>query len=135
MYRDVTFAKGVTRASIAAGPVFLASAALVTTASAPQAVAVDASSLLLLFLVAPAIVIGGLLALLPTLIGTALLANIAGSNAGARLPAFWGLVGGLVAGGGATMFEDVDGVTTAAFAATGAICALICRSGTRWPDG
>jgi hypothetical protein len=118
MYREVTFAKGVGRASIAAGPVFLASVVLFTTLSVPRPVAVDASSLLFLLVLVPAIMVGGLLALLPNLIGTALLANVAGSNAGLRLPAFWGLVGGLVSGGGAA-FEGVDGVTTAAFAPPG----------------
>lgn len=134
MYRGITFAPGVTRACIAAGPVFLAATVLFTTQAFPGPVAVNVSSLLLLLALVPAIVVGGLLALFPNLIGTALLANLADRNAGVRLPAFWGLVGGLVAGSAAG-FEDVDGATTAAFAATGAICALICRSGTRWPDG
>ena len=133
MYRDVTFAKGVTRSCIAAGPVFLASVVLFTIASVPTAVAVDASSLLFLFALLPATVVGGLLALIPNLIGAALLANLAGGNVGLRLPACWALVGGLVAGSAAA-FEGADGIGIAAFAATGAICALLCRSGTRWPD-
>jgi hypothetical protein len=112
---------------------FVAAVILFTTASTPSAVAVDASSLLFLFALVPVGIVGALIALLPNLIGAALLARIAGGNAGLRLPAFWGMIGGLVAGGGAWL-EDTDGATIAAFAATGAVCALLCRSGTRWPD-
>ena len=133
MYRDITFAVGVGRASIAAGPVFLAAVAVFTAVSTPSPVPVAPSALLAVLIVVPAIMVGGLLALIPNLIGTALLANMARSNAGIRLPVVWGLIGGLVAGGAAA-FGEIESVAIAAFAATGVVCALLCRSGTRWPD-
>jgi hypothetical protein len=133
MRSDVTYCTGVVRACLAAGPVFVAAVTLFTAIAMPQPIPVTSAGWLFALLVVPAIPAGGILAMLPALLGTDLLARLGSGNIGLRLPVAWGLVGGIVPGV-ATALNGGDGVTTAAFAATGAACALLCRSGTRWPD-
>lgn len=134
MYRDVIFARGVGYASLAAGPVFFASAGLFASVGSSTAIDVGRSAwVALLIFSPPLILIGALLAVLPCLLGAAVLSRIGQSNAGVRLPIAWALVGGLTAGG-ATVAVEPDGLAVAAFAATGAICALLCRWGVRWSD-
>ena len=134
MYRHVTFSRGVLTASLASGPILFGAIALSNTVGSSDPVAVDLSgSPFLLALAVPVVVFGTLLGVLPNLIGTALLANVACGNVAMRLPIAWGLIGGLAAGGAARA-ADADPETLFVFAATGAICALICRWGTRWLD-
>ena len=133
MRPDVTYSTGVVRACFAAGPVFVVALTLFTVTAVPQAIPVTPTGWLFALLAIPAVPVGGLLAMLPALLGTDLLARLGSGNVGLRLPVAWALVGGIVPGA-ATALNDGDGVTTAAFAATGAVCALLCRSGTRWPD-
>lgn len=77
--------------------------------------------------------VGFVIAVVPNFVGSLGLHALGVQNDASRLPVFWGMIGGLVAGGGVgatgAPFE-----LAAAFAATGSACALICRSGADWPD-
>ena len=128
-----SYAAGVTKATLAAGPVFVWSAAIAAAVDTPRTMGWADAAWLFAGLFPPVVMVGGLLALAPNALGCALLAYLGRGNAGMRLPVLWALVGGLAAGG-ATWLATRDASPTAAFAATGAVCALLCRHGTRWPD-
>lgn len=78
-----------------------------------------------------AAIFGFVIAVVPCLVGSAALHALGTVNDGARLPAFWTLAGGLAGGGLIAAVADTTEMI-APFAITGALCALICRSGARW---
>ena len=113
-------------AALAAGTIFML-AVSVSTGDVPVL-----SALALTVALSPfTTMFGFVLAVVPCLLGCAMLHTLGVGNAGARLPVFWVLIGGLAAGGVTAAVTADAGVITA-FAATGATCALICRSGARW---
>ncbi|HEX8484197.1 hypothetical protein [Sphingomonas sp.] len=134
MYYTVTYARGIGAACLAAGPIFLASLGLFSTIASPDPVPVGSAGWLMLVVLSPPVLLAGaLLAIVPSLLGTLILARIGCGNAGLRLPAAWAVAGGFAAGTiSAALAADVTMIAT--FAATGVVCALACRSGTRWLD-
>lgn len=121
-------------ASLAAGPVFV----IVTMVQSGMDMTVDAivragSWLLILLTISPFIVgFGFIIAVLPNLIGAWLLRWLSTDNIGARLPVLWALVGGLAGGAIGTVFSAPQEIVVP-LAASGIVCALVCRRGMRWP--
>lgn len=83
----------------------------------------------------PLVVIGAVGAALPAWLGGAVMARASAGNVGLRHPACWAIAGGaMVAMPVAALGEDSFQYTGLALIATGAICALLVRYGTRWSD-
>lgn len=130
----VTYAKGVTAASIAAGP-------LVALRPIATSLTYNWGELGQWLMVAPLILAFTLpfsfaLSLLPNAIGAALLGRAGRGNIGLRLWPVWAMAG---AGLGWTIdwalaLANGHGEPSPLFALVGLPCALICRWGTRWAD-
>jgi predicted anti-sigma-YlaC factor YlaD len=120
-------AGGVFLAAFVAGPIFIITALLsYQLTSQSETVTSDALAMSIAF-VFFAMIPGFILAILPCLIGSALMTWASTSEFGqARLS--WVAVGALTAGlpsiitGG-----DIEGISALSFVVTGGICALICR--------
>jgi len=134
---------GVAMASLAAGPLFLLGAVISIPIQDPAAaipidIALDPASIGLIVLELPVafvllMMFGGVIAVLPNLIGNAALTWLGDRNPGTQLPAFWALVGATafaapVAALNWTWDEAPSGYLVP-FVFTGACCALICRRG------
>ncbi|WP_425229890.1 hypothetical protein [Sphingomonas sp.] len=128
-----TYAAGVIKGALTAGPVFVGLVAIATAFDTPSPIDVTTAWTLLLALFPPVVMVGALLAVPPTLLGSVMLSWAGRSNVALRLPVAWGLVGGLAAGGTAWACS-ADQPLVAAFGGTGSVCALVCRQGTRWTD-
>lgn len=133
------FARGAWIACFCAGPIFVAMLAFAAAAenpALPVIVPAGWSEILAGSLLGaiPVIVIGALLASAPVLLGGALLARVGTANVGVRHPACWAILGGAIPGTAITALDmgDVQQFNVALIA-TGTICALLVRYGTRWP--
>lgn len=124
-------AKGFIVASIAAGPVFVASfAAALLYAQVPHAIPVEIgfADLGVVAFMAPIVVVAGfLLSLIPNLVGAAAMTAISGRHPLGRAPLLWVLAGGAIGGLLAWLMQIPDGPTAFALVATSALCARICR--------
>ena len=133
------FATGVLYASLAAGPIFNTVVLLPPAIEEHDVFALVVAPIAALGLFILSVPIGFLLALIPNMIGGALLAW-----AGAYLPAArsWGVYaisGGLL---GCLLAAFAEGIVADSsvdasillLGATGTACALICRHKTRWHD-
>lgn len=133
---DVRYTAGILRGTAAAGPVFLVAIGLVTLATTvgPIAIRPDAAMVAVVGIAALSVPVGAVLALVPVTLGTALLAAAGRGNAGLRLPVAWAVIGGLAAGLAMVAIDGPgsDGVGRVALVLTGAICALLARSGVTW---
>ena len=121
-------------ASLAAGPLFVLMIGLLAVATSSRPIAVDPTIVDAIVGLPLVIVFGFMLALLPNLLGSALLDTLARHHEGWRLPVIWGLVG--AAGGYAATWiggTAPDPLVAAALSLTGAGCALICRRGHARP--
>jgi hypothetical protein len=133
-------ARGRWNACLYAGPVFVAS--LVGTAFAenpaqPLSLPVHWAEMVggIILMIMPVILIGMLLAFVPVWLGTNLLAWAGNSNAGLRHPALWAISGGAVVAIPTIMFGAGEVFPqNLSLIATGAVCAVIARYGTRWSD-
>ncbi len=128
-------------ASLAAGPVFLASMALAVWANdtpttyilavQPEAVG---GAIVSLVLVIP---FGFALSVIPNLIGAWFMHGLGIGNFGARLPVAWALAGAGAAGMPFAFMSDWSSAGAplgTAFAITGASCAAIAHRFTTWRD-
>lgn len=136
-YGRTTIGKGVLIATLCAGPagtvLFGLFAAIRWPGSVIDLTGRDVALIpVALFLSIP---IGAVVAAVPNLIGTAALAMPGGRYPVARHPLIWS-VAGLIAGAaiGRAMSGDVEPFAIAWLAATGLVCALLARWGTRWAD-
>ena len=126
-------------ASAAAGPVFLASlGAAIFYLQMPRAIAVEelASAALGLAIVIPAFLVGFVLAIMPNVIGAAVMATLSESFGVAREPAIWVMAGGLAGAGIAALTSGFGPEPPIGFAliVTGAVCAAICRRSFTFED-
>ena len=124
-------------ASLVAGPVFILSAAAISGASAPtQAIPITADGIVLFVMMTGIVVIIGFItALLPTAIGTGIMARIGCASPVSRLPVVWGLVGAASVAVLAWLpdgFGHGNARMGIAMTISGGVCALICRRYTRW---
>jgi hypothetical protein len=134
------FASGANVASLAAGPMFLASLVLAAWASFPSSVVVidsvgDGSASGILGLTLSAIPIGYMLAILPNLAGAWLMYGLGQRNEAGKLPVMWALAGAAAAGIPlAILLPDTSAADIAICCAafTGTSCALIARKFTCW---
>lgn len=123
---------GAIPAALYAGPVFVASVLLagMIETSAPVG-PVSPSGVLGLIVLAPfAIGIGFVVAIVPLLVGTALLGAVARRHIGLQFPAVWAMAGGLSGWLIAIGFDDP--FATFALSATGAVCAVRSWRGVDW---
>lgn len=124
-------------AILAAGPCFLALNALAAIGtSSAQATPPSGFVLGPLFLIPFAIVIGAIFAAPPILLGGWALRRLGHTRRWARAPLVWAASGALL-GWPVALLLDKGFVLplVGIYLATGAICALIVRAGTRWTDG
>ncbi|MEP7008498.1 MAG: hypothetical protein ABI810_21135 [Sphingomonas bacterium] len=136
---------GVAPATLAAGPLFVLGAAISVPIGDPAAaIPVDidlaGTSIAMMLTGLPValallMVFGGMIAVLPNLIGTAM-TWLGDRNSGTQLPIFWALAGAAafavpIAALGQT-WGDTSPDHLMPFVFTGACCALICRRGVVW---
>ena len=134
---DAQFARAPVIASLIAGPVFLLSAVVTVAVLFPsQAIPVAADSIVTVAMVAViTTIIGFLIALLPTAIGTGIMAWVGCASPVSRLPVVWGFVGAATVAVLAWLpdgFGHGNARMGIAMTITGGVCALICRRYTRW---
>ena len=135
----VRFFRGGFVATLLAGPIFLSSlglAPLALDAARPMALhPVVADGAVMLPITAASIVLGAILAVMPVWLGGTAMGWIAARNPGLAHPAFWALVGAVIAAAAAIALDfPPDTPIGFALIATGTICATIVRYGTRWSD-
>lgn len=135
----ISFYRGGLVATLAAGPLFLLMLGLaVIVTGAGEAIDVDPGGKMLgplLPILAASLVIGAFLAVLPVCIGGTVMGWVAARNIGLAHPAIWAMAGGGAMAGGLLPFGAIgDSPVSIALIATGTICALIVRFGTRWSD-
>ena len=121
-------------ASLVAGPVFLlsliAAAAYLTL---PQPISLDASvAIAIPMALIPATIVGFVLAFVPNLLGSAVMAWIAETHQAARDPLAWAAAGALSGAGLAASFSSLQSPGGFATIVTSAVCARICRSQFEW---
>jgi len=145
MTRTATSFVGAMQATLVAGPLFVLGAAISFLISDPAAaIPVDidlgGASIAAMLLGVPIVlavvmVVGGMMAVLPNLIGTAAMTWLGDRNPGAQLPVVWALVGAAAFAVPISALGWTWGETSPAhlvpFVFTGACCALICRRGLR----
>ena len=146
MTRAATSFVGVMQATLAAGPLFILGAAISFLISDPAAaipvdINLDGASIAAILLgvsiaLAVVMVIGGMMAVLPNLIGTAAMTWLGDRNPGAQLPVVWALAGAVAFAAPIAALSGEWGEMSPAylipFVFTGACCALICRRGVSW---
>jgi hypothetical protein len=138
-YMAFSFFRGGLIATIGAGPIFLMMFGLALWTHAPgEAINLNMNAqdqAALLPMLAASLVFGALLAVLPVCIGGVAMGWAAARNAGLMHPAIWAIAGGASAAGAALPFDpQIESPFAFAMIATGALCALIVRYGTRWSD-
>ena len=118
----------IARASLAAGPAFVTvSAAAQLYLKLPQPIVVEPTSLLTFPLLwFASAVVGAILAFVPNLVGTLVMDRLARAFAPAAAPEAWALAGAASAGIPLWLLHG-EPEWVFPFAATGAVCALICR--------
>jgi len=128
---------GAVLASAAAGPLFLVGLMLgfqATTPAAVIAISPDISAIDILAVIVgiptalvTVMLIGIAIALIPTMVGTAVMIRLGDVNPAFRLPIMWALAGALPC----ALFMALDfgeaPILLVALTFTGACCALICR--------
>ena len=124
----------VVAATFAAGPAFLLSTGLSALAQSAETIPRFDSEMLVLALAMGviAILVGAVLAVIPCLVGVAILSRIASSFDALRLPVVWALIGGLAGYAVGSLFLPIDDAVPGVMALTGASCALAGRSCLRW---
>lgn len=134
MYEKPRTGPAVAAATFAAGPAFLLSAWLSAMAQPAGTVQrFDADILVLAVTVSVMVIlIGALVAVIPCIVGIAILSSIASSFDAMRLPVVWALVGGLSGNAIGSQFLHIDDAVPGVMALTGAFCALAGRSRLRW---
>ncbi|MFL9841806.1 hypothetical protein ABS767_12590 [Sphingomonas sp. ST-64] len=134
----VSYAGGVVRALLAAGPIFLGILMVGVLLFYPQHIPSGWEVLGLIPLLMMSAAVGFTLSLLPILIGSFVMATAGIHVRWTRLPALWASVGALLANIAifpiGNNFSNFDPGSFTLFGLTGAICALIVRYGTRWSD-
>jgi hypothetical protein len=123
-------ALGPRLAPFAAGPTFVLMIESGWFAEPARVIAPPASGVTLLVLLV-AIPLGGVIAFLPILLGTATMHALGRRNFAATLAPIWAIIGGTAAGAPAPLAGAAP-ATIAAWAGTGAVCACIARIGQRW---
>lgn len=137
MISHVTYAGGVVRALLAAGPIFLTGIIIGTHALHPEYAPKGWEIFGLVPLLMASIAVGVVLSLVPILAGSYIMAILGVSTRWTRQPGIWLMVGAALGTAMILPFADFrtsDTSFVALFAITGAICALIVRYGTRWSD-
>ncbi|UVO53225.1 hypothetical protein [Sphingomonas sp. SUN039] len=123
-------------ASLAAGPAFLASYALAAWATEmPATYKFGASADVaggVIMMVFASTLFGFVLSVVPNLIGTWFMHGIGIGNFALRFPVAWALAGAGSAGLPFAFIPDASGMFGAAFAMTGASCALVAHRLTTW---
>lgn len=123
--------------ALPAGGVFITCTVLINAyAALPDAIEVDSTALLVVPLgLITCSIFGWLIAIIPTIIGTTIMAAIGCEHKATRNPLCWAFAGAApiamfsgIAGG----FDRSDAPFTVALIITGAVCALTCRRFTRW---
>jgi hypothetical protein len=146
MTRTTTSFGGVMPASLAAGPLFILGAGISVpigdpAAAIPVDIDLGATSIAMMLTGLPValallMVVGGMIAVLPNLIGTAAMTWLGDRNPGAQLPVVWALAGCAAFAVPIAALGEAWGETSPAhltpFVFTGACCALICRRGVSW---
>jgi glucose-6-phosphate-specific signal transduction histidine kinase len=133
---------GAVQASAAAGPLFVLGVLLGILSDTPAAaipITLDFSTTNI-----PAIIVGvptalvtvmlvgAIIALLPTMIGTAVMTRLGDLNPAFRLQVMWALTGAVACALFVTVNDGRSSATLVALTFTGACCALICRRGVEW---
>ena len=138
MHRTGSRAAGIILASVCAGPVFVISVCLATLyGMLPRPMAVSAETMgLFAALLAASLPFGGVIAILPNLFGTLVMAALAESEEWARTPCVWMLAGAVIGLGIALPLGtgDPDRFFAFGFVITSAISARLCRTFLRWTD-
>jgi hypothetical protein len=124
-------------ASAAAGPLFLALCACAYLyGQLPHPITVAAADFgMFAALMAPAFIVGFIIAFVPNLLGSAVMATIGESADWGRSPVAWSLAGGFAGAGLALLFYPRDAEAWPgifALVLTSAICARICRAFMAW---
>ena len=146
MTRTATSFVGAMQATLAAGPLFVLGAAISVPIGDPAAaIPVDidlwGTSIAMMLTGLPValavvMVVGGMMAVLPNLIGTAAMTWLGDRNPGAQLPVVWALAGAMAFAAPIAMLGGGWGEMPPAyfipFVFTGTCCALICRRGVSW---
>ncbi|UIJ43681.1 hypothetical protein LZK98_11320 [Sphingomonas cannabina] len=125
---------GCAIATIAAGPVFVASVGVAVLALSPGPIAITSELTFALMILLPAIVIGAIIAAIPVTVGAMAMGWLGDRNPAFQLPIMWALAGAATAGGW-TPFVSLgpdEEPFKLALAMTGAISALICRHWLVW---
>ena len=138
MARNSSAPLGIAVASLTAGPVFAASTSAASLyLRLPCPIVVGPSELMLVAPVAAlSIIVGCVLAVLPNLVGTILLAGLGDRYPEARLPEFWAITGAAIGIGIAAATGAFQSPPLAfGLVATSAACAWICRRPIVWDDG
>jgi len=130
-----SLAPGVILACFAAGPLFMVSTALATLyTNLPNPIVVSSSELLgFVAIIAPSIIVGGILALGPTMVGASAMRAFSERYEAARAPIIWTGMGALC-GAALALALGAFSDSPAAFGliATSALCACICRFQLQW---
>lgn len=128
---------GILFATLVAGPLFAANTSAASLyLRLPSPIVIRPSELMLVAPVAVlSIIVGCVLAILPNLVGTALLVGLGDKYPEARLPEFWTIAGAAI-GIGITAATGAFQSPPLAFGlvATSAACAWICRRAIVWDD-
>jgi len=124
------------RASCAAGPAFILATGFFFWFEQASGVPVSFNPELLVGIpwLLFAIPVGIIIAIVPNIVGTAILARLGSGNIGLRLPPIWALAGAAAVAIPLTVFADARNPAAHGLIATGAISALLCQRGMRWPD-
>ncbi len=123
-------------ASIAGGPLLLVMMTIgVLLSGDPVHVAPD-QALQALTVIAMIGMVGWFVAIVPNLLGTAVLGWLGRFNIGMRMPAAWAIIGAAAGGVPAWLCatDYARSETAAAMAGIGAVSALLCRARVRWDD-
>lgn len=132
-YEAPRIGRGVLGASVAAGPIFMTASAVVGVLRGANFGVIGPDDLPFVFvLLALSVPFGFVLAAIPNLLGAWALSRLGRGNDAVRLPVVWAVIGALAAGLAIAAADPADAESIAAFSATGAACALLCRWGTRW---
>lgn len=123
-------------ASVIAGPTFVIATMLVTWMAA-GANAIDVSApgqaLIILPILLMATLFGTILAIIPCAAGAWTMRWLGRGNVAMRLPAMWAIAGGSLGAAPAILYSG-DQLFAFELAATGAVCALVCRHRMEWAD-
>ncbi|MEO6214773.1 MAG: hypothetical protein ABIO86_01975 [Sphingomonas sp.] len=146
MTRKATSFVGAMQATLAAGPLFILGAAISFLISDPAAaipvdINLDGAGIAAMLFGVPialavVMVVGGMMAVLPNLIGTAAMTWLGDCAPGTQLPVVWALTGAVAFAAPIATLSGEWGEASPAylipFVFTGACCALICRRGVSW---